>query len=84
MRFAGINFLLILIFAGLLNLIITQGWPTLRRSREKMPAMIGALSLALPFMNSRWFQMAWLFLKTGLFSFGGAYASIVFLRARGS
>src|SRR5439155_6562882 len=29
---------------------------------------------------SRWLQMSWLFLKTGLFSFGGAYASIVFLQ----
>src|SRR5258705_7283774 len=35
--------------------------------------------IALPFADSRWFQMAWLFFKTGLFSFGGAYASIVFL-----
>ena len=78
MRFAGVNFLLILILAGLLNLIIARGWPTLLRSRETLPAM-GALLLALPFVNSRWFQMGWLFLKTGLFSFGGAYASIVFL-----
>jgi chromate transporter len=40
--------------------------------------MIGGL-IVLPLTDSRWFQMAWLFLKTGLFSFGGAYASIVFL-----
>ena len=79
MRFAGFNFLLILLFAGLLNLIIAQGWPTLWRSREILPAMIGTPMLVLPFVNSRWFQMGWLFLKTGLFSFGGAYASIVFL-----
>src|SRR5258705_3072721 len=79
MRFAGINFLLILLFAGLLNLIIAQGWPILWRSREILPAMIGAPMLVSPFVNSRWFQMGWLFLKTGLFSFGGAYASIVFL-----
>src|SRR5207302_4696804 len=30
--------------------------------------------------NADWLQMAWLFLKTGLFSFGGAYASLVFLQ----
>jgi len=30
--------------------------------------------------DSRWLQMAWLFLKTGLFSFGGAYASMAFLQ----
>jgi chromate transporter len=78
MRFVGINFLLILILAGLLNLLIVQGWPTIWRSRATLPTLIGGL-IALPFTNSRWFQMAWLFFKTGLFSFGGAYASIVFL-----
>jgi len=76
MRFAGINFLLILLLAGLLNLLIVQGWPTLWRTRATLPMMI---LIALPFTDSRWFQMAWLFFKTGLFSFGGAYASIVFL-----
>ena len=40
--------------------------------------MLGGF-IALPLTDSRWFQMAWLFFKTGLFSFGGAYASIVFL-----
>jgi chromate transporter len=33
----------------------------------------------LPFAESRLFQVAWLFLKTGLLSFGGAYASLVFV-----
>lgn len=78
MRFAGINFLLILLLAGLLNLLIAPGWPTLWRTRATLPAMIGGL-IVLPFADSRWFQMGWLFFKTGLFSFGGAYASIVFL-----
>jgi chromate transporter len=41
--------------------------------------VIGSVVMLLPFADSRWIQMAWLFLKTGLFSFGGAYASIVFL-----
>ena len=78
MRFAGVNFLLILLLAGLLNLLIVQGWPTIWRKRATLPTLIGGL-IALPFAESRWFQMAWLFFKTGLFSFGGAYASIVFL-----
>ena len=77
-RFAGINFLLILILAGLINLLIVQGAPTIWSRRATLPTMIGVL-IALPFADSRWFQMAWLFFKTGLFSFGGAYASIVFL-----
>src|SRR4030095_15916654 len=79
MRFVGINFLLILLAAGVLNLAVEEGWPTIRRARPTLPVMIGGLIALLPFANSRWFQMAWLFFKTGLFSFGGAYASIVFL-----
>ncbi len=78
MRFAGINFLLILLLAGIINLLISQGWPAVWRTRATLPAIIGSL-IALPFADSPWFKMAWLFFKTGLFSFGGAYASIVFL-----
>ena len=79
-KFAGINFLLILVLAGLLNLLIAEGWPRLWKTRTTLPAMLGAIVLFFPFANSRWFQMSWLFLKTGLFSFGGAYASVAFLQ----
>jgi chromate transporter len=79
-KFAGINFLLILVLAGLLNLLIAEGWPRLWKTRTTLPAMLGAIALFFPFANSRWFQMGWLFLKTGLFSFGGAYASVAFLQ----
>jgi chromate transporter len=79
MRFAGINFLLILLIAGLLNLLIEQGWPLLKKTAPTLPAAIGGLGLLLPFGDSRLFQIAWLFLKTGLLSFGGAYASLVFV-----
>ena len=78
MHFADINFLFILLLAGLLNLLIVQGWPTIWGTRMTLPAILGGF-VAPAFADSRWFQMAWLFLKTGLFSFGGAYASIVFL-----
>jgi chromate transporter len=78
MQFAGINFLLILLIAGLLNLLIAQGWSAVGRTRATLPTLLGGL-IVLPFVDSRWFEMAWLFFKTGLFSFGGAYASIVFL-----
>jgi chromate transporter len=79
MRFAGINFLLILLIAGVLNLIADQGWPLLKKATPTMPAMIGGMGLLLPFSDSRLFQIAWLFFKTGLLSFGGAYASLVFV-----
>jgi chromate transporter len=79
MRFAGINFLLILLLAGLLNLLV-DGWPLLRRKTTTLPVLIACFGSIVPFSSSRWFQMAWLFLETGLFSFGGAYASLVFVQ----
>src|SRR5258705_1854059 len=79
MRFAGINFLMILLLAGLLNLLIAQGWPAIRDKSATLRTIFGSL-IVLQFADSRWFQMAWLFFKTGVFSFCGAYASIVFLQ----
>jgi chromate transporter len=79
MRFAGVNVLLILLLAGLLNLLIKEGFPRLTRSPATMPTTFLGLA-TLNLVDSRWFQMVWLFLKTGLFSFGGAYASLVFLQ----
>src|SRR3984893_18191218 len=43
MRFAGINFLLILLLAGLLNLLWAEGWPSIRRARTTLPTMMGGL-----------------------------------------
>jgi len=80
MRFAGINFLLILLIAGLLNLIADHGWPLLKKTAPTLPAMIVGTGVMLPFGDSRLFQIAWLFFKTGLLSFGGAYASLVFVQ----
>ena len=79
MRFAGINFLLILLVAGVLNFLIVDGLPRLRRTPATMPMLIGVLA-AFNLAGSRGLQIAWLLLKTGLFSFGGAYASLVFLQ----
>src|SRR5437762_12442161 len=45
MRFAGINFLLILLIAGLLNLIVDQGSPLLKKATLTMPAMIGGIGV---------------------------------------
>jgi len=80
MRFGGINFLLILLIAGVLNLIVDQGWPLLRRGATTFPATIGGIAVLLPLGDSRLFQVSWLFLKTGLLCFGGAYASLVFVQ----
>src|SRR5438105_3494020 len=80
LRFAGINFLLILLIAGLLNLIAENGSPLFRKAAPTLPALIIGAGALLPLRDSRLFQIAWLFLKTGLLSFGGAYASLVFVQ----
>src|SRR5256884_878950 len=48
MRFAGINFLLILLIAGLLNLIVDQGWPLLKKTAPTLPAVICRICLLVP------------------------------------
>src|SRR5437764_447770 len=52
MRFIGINFLVILLVAGLLHLLIKEGWPRLRRPRAGMPVFIGGLGLGLAFTDA--------------------------------
>src|SRR5882757_513512 len=80
MRFAGINFLLILLIAGLLNLIAEHGSAVLNRNAPTLPLILVGTSALIPFSDTRLFQIAWLFFKTGLLSFGGAYASLVFVQ----
>src|SRR5436305_4550302 len=80
MRFAGINFLLILLSAGILNLIVERGSAVLKRNAPILPLMLVGTSTLIPFSDSRLIQIAWLFFKTGLLSFGGAYASLVFVQ----
>ena len=79
MRFLGINFLLILIMAGLLNLLFKEGVPRLRTAPSLKATILG-FALLLPLIDSRLSQISWLFLKTGFLSFGGAYASLVFVQ----
>src|SRR5438093_9296175 len=52
MRFAGINFLLILLIAGVLNLIVDEGWPLLKKTAQKLSAGIGAVGLGIQFTDS--------------------------------
>src|SRR5205809_1565637 len=80
MRFAGINFLLILLIAGILNLLVERGSALLKKTAPIVPMMLIGTSALVPFSDSRLFQIAWLFFKTGLLSFGGAYASLVFVQ----
>ncbi len=74
----GVDFLIVLLAAGTIHLLYAQGLPRLRRAHVAPAIIAGVVAQGL--LDSPWLQMAWLFLKTGLFSFGGAYASIAFLQ----
>jgi chromate transporter len=80
MYFAGINFLLILLMAGVLNLLKERAWSRPKPATSRFQIAIVAVAILFAFTESRLFQIAWLFFKTGLLSFGGAYASIVFVQ----
>src|SRR3954452_7460899 len=71
MRFAGINFLLILLIAGLLILIVERGSAVLKRSAPTLPVMLVGTTALIPFSDSRLLQIAWLSTKTGLLRIGG-------------
>jgi len=66
--------------AGILNLLIEEGWPRLKKQTPKLRVTIAGFVLLVGFIDSRLLQIVWLFLKTGLLSFGGAYASLVFVQ----
>jgi chromate transporter len=63
-----------------LNLLLKEGWPRLRGNAPSLRLTIAGIALLLPVIDSRLFQIAWLFLKTGFLSFGGAYASLIFVQ----
>ncbi len=79
MLFLKVDFLIILFLAGLVNLLLAVRPPSLNASLSIFPVLIGSLKSGF-FTDEKWLQMVWLFLKTGLFSFGGAYASLAFLQ----
>jgi chromate transporter len=80
LRFGGIDFLIVLLVAGLLNMLITEDLPRLRTVTAVVPLAGVGLSSIAALAAPQWLEMAWVFLKTGLFSFGGAYASLAFLQ----
>jgi chromate transporter len=60
-----------MVAAGLANLALRRAIP--------IPAALFSLAPVAALALSGWLDFAWVFLKTGLFSFGGAYGSIAFL-----
>src|SRR5512138_744996 len=80
MYFLKVDFLVVLLVAGVANLLLTTGLPRPAKAQGLLPLLAAGLTGAAALADARWLQMAWLFLKTGLFSFGGAYASVVFVQ----
>lgn len=80
MYFLKIDFLIILLIAGLANMLVTEGLPSSKRTSNGLSTLIMGWGGTLALADSHWLQMIWLFLKTGLFSFGGAYASLAFIQ----
>src|SRR6202008_3567123 len=61
-------------------LLVERGSSLLNKTAPTLPVIFVGTSALIPFSDSRLFQIAWLFFKTGLLSFGGAYASLVFVQ----
>src|SRR5919109_5178211 len=57
MRFASIDFLLILLIAGLLNLLIEDGWPRLKKATPTLPVTVAVFALLVPFFDTPLFQI---------------------------
>ena len=83
MIFVRFDFLIVLFGAGLINLAYTEFKPSIRRwwnlSLFIPMALAGAGVSFASAKSAGWLPMGWVFLKTGLFSFGGAYASFIFV-----
>ncbi len=78
--FFRVDFLIVLLIAGFVNLLVTEGLPRLKRAPTVLPVLVMSSLGLMVLTGNRWLQMIWLFLKTGLFSFGGAYASLAFVQ----
>ncbi len=81
---AKLNFLFVLILAGFINLVYAEFTAKLRGPSKLLaisPLAWGGVKVGFwSGANVGWLQIAWLFLKTGALSFGGAYASLIFMQ----
>jgi len=76
-RFYEADFVLVVLGAGVLNVIVSDARRLiLRTNRLHNVAM---LLFAIPFLHPHWLRMTWVFTKAGLFSFAGAYTSLIFI-----
>lgn len=83
MIFSRLDFLIVLFGTGLIHLAYAEFKSKIRSGWNLWLftplALAGAGVGSTTVRDDIWLPMAWLFLKTGLFSFGGAYASLIFV-----
>ena len=81
LRLAGLDFLVVMAGAAALSVAARARPTTLRVPFLPVVAIWGAAPvLAAALTSGGWLDLAWVFLRTGLFSFGGAYGSIAFVQ----
>jgi chromate transporter len=80
-HFLETSLVMIFLIAGLINVTVSAGLPSLSSKLQKTHVHLVYLGLfALPFIHPHWLRLEWLSLKTGLFSFGGAYSTLALLQ----
>jgi chromate transporter len=78
--FGRLPFLLVLFGCGLVFIAWRRMGPGSRVATAAASLLIAARAEAAESMASRLFDISWFFFKVGLFSFGGAYAVLPYLR----
>jgi chromate transporter len=74
------NLLLVLIAGGSINLLVSLGLPRLQRKATRLQLLVvSGLVPLLILVHPHWLRVGWLFLKSGLFSFGGSYTLLAIL-----
>lgn len=74
MRFAGVDVVIAMLVAGFVSAAAGR-----RLSSRVALGIVAAPLVPVALSLSGWLDVAWVFLRTGLFSFGGAYSSIALL-----
>ena len=78
--FAQLPFLLVLFGCGLIFIAWRRAGPGSRAAAVATSLLVATRADAVESMGARLFDISWFFLKVGLFSFGGAYAVLPYIR----
>ena len=78
--FGRLPFILVLLGCGLAFVAWRRAWPGARAAATAASLLVALRADAAESMASRLLDVSWFFLKVGLFSFGGAYAALPYIR----